>query len=70
MAGYFDAKLKQVMEELAFSQNSVLGDKHSDLKEDQNGQQMSQGRRKEKSRWSVYQLYVVCAEKILGLALT
>ena len=57
------------MEELALSQNTNLGDKNNETaKEEQ--QNMSQGRRKEKSRWSVYQLYIVCAEKILGLALT
>ena len=70
MASYFDAKLKQVMEELAFSQNTNLGDKNTETNDEQSHVKMSKGRRKEKSRWSVYQLYIVCAEKILGLALT
>jgi small-conductance mechanosensitive channel len=76
LASYFDAKLKQVMEELSHTVNgqSSPSQKHesnsnSNGKHQRDSAILSQTLRKEKSQWSVFQLYLVCAEKVMGLSM-
>ena len=57
------------MEELAMSQNVGALDQPQPLKEQHQSGNLSQSLRCEKSQWSVYQLYMVCAEKVMGLSL-
>ena len=57
------------MEELAMSQNVGTLDQAQALNDQQPSGNLSQSLKAEKSQWSVYQLYMVCAEKIMGLSM-
>ena len=68
LASFFDQKLKKVMEELALCQNNPAS--LADMPKDSEAALSLQNNlKREMSQRSVYQLYMVCAEKILGLAM-
>ena len=71
LASYFDQKLKKVMEELALSQNNpIMMPGLEELPRDSEAMTTLQNNlKREMGQRSVYQLYMVCAEKIMGLAL-
>lgn len=74
LASYFDQKLKKVMEELALCQNNPIALPGRDGLDESNrdseaAQALQNNLKREMSQRSVYQLYMVCAEKITGLAL-
>ena len=74
LASFFDQKLKKVMEELALCQNSPITLPGRDGLDESNRdseaiQTLQNNLKREMSQRSVYQLYMVCAEKITGLAL-
>ena len=67
LATHFDQKLKQVMEELSTSvQNAQDEDDVISQTQEKRDEAVNllAVKKKEKSQWSLFQLYMVCAEKI------